>query len=61
MVLAVTGMVIYSWAVEAEKKAASKVIIPILKDNNASEDMKFLINDKMDQASIKDVEFGVPK
>ncbi|XP_022743883.1 UDP-rhamnose/UDP-galactose transporter 2-like isoform X2 [Durio zibethinus] len=56
MALAVLGMVIYSWAVEADKQSDSKAI-PNLED--ASEEDVELLKQQMDgSSSLKDVELG---
>lgn len=53
MGIAVVGMVIYSWAVEIEKRAK---ISPQPRDNISSEDVKLLGGGK--ESSGKDVELG---
>lgn len=51
--MAVVGMVVYSWAVEAEKKANSQV------RNNVSEENAQLLKQNSDlQSEVKDVELG---
>ncbi|EXB40464.1 hypothetical protein L484_013767 [Morus notabilis] len=46
MALAVIGMIVYSWAVEAEKQAASaKIFIPSMKEEN----IKLLISERSEQ------------
>ncbi|XP_044510206.1 UDP-rhamnose/UDP-galactose transporter 1-like [Mangifera indica] len=53
MSMAVVGMVVYSWAVEAEKKANSQV------RNNVSEENAQLLKQNSDlQSEVKDVELG---
>ncbi|XP_024925657.3 UDP-rhamnose/UDP-galactose transporter 3-like [Ziziphus jujuba] len=64
MVLAVVGMLIYSWAVEAEKKAAaSKIHLPLVKQQNqqGEETSRLLSNEGKEQSLLKDVEFGVSR
>lgn len=56
MALAVIGMVVYSWAVEVEKQAASSRIIPSMKEQNVK-----LLSDGTEHCSLKDLEFGVSK
>uniref|UniRef100_A0A2N9J790 Sugar phosphate transporter domain-containing protein n=1 Tax=Fagus sylvatica TaxID=28930 RepID=A0A2N9J790_FAGSY len=51
MVLAVVGMVVYSWAVEVEKKANSKIIPG---KDNLSEAWQLL----KEESTVKDVELG---
>lgn len=55
MVIAVLGMVIYSWAVEGEKQANAK--IPIMKESLTEEDIR-LLKDGVEDASTNDVELG---
>ncbi|XVF67081.1 hypothetical protein PTKIN_Ptkin10aG0092100 [Pterospermum kingtungense] len=56
MVIAVIGMVIYSWAVEADKQTESKVISH---PKNASEEEVELLKQQIDAPStLKDVELG---
>ncbi|XWS68394.1 hypothetical protein CRYUN_Cryun04dG0086300 [Craigia yunnanensis] len=55
MAIAVLGMVVYSWAVEADKQTDSKVI-PFRKDDS-EEDVK-LLKQQVDGSSLKDVELG---
>lgn len=62
MVLAVVGMLIYSWAVEIEKKAAASKIHPFVKHNQqAGEETRLLSNEGKEQSLLKDVEFGVSR
>ena len=51
IVLAVVGMVVYSWAVEVEKKANSKIIPG---KDNLSEAWQLL----KEESTVKDVELG---
>ncbi|KAL5562274.1 hypothetical protein UlMin_032021 [Ulmus minor] len=58
MVLAVVGMIVYSWAVEVEKQAnATK---NLLNSSMKDEDLK-LLNEGIEQCPSKDVEFGVSR
>lgn len=62
MVLAVAGMLIYSWAVEVEKKAAVSKIHLLMKHNQPEEDTRLLLsNEEKEQSVLKDVEFGVSR
>lgn len=65
MVLAVVGMLIYSWAVEIEKKAAASKIHPLMKHSNSQteEDTRLLLmtSEGKEQSLLKDVEFGVSR
>lgn len=60
MALAVAGMVVYSWAVEAEKQTRAK-FIPALKGDVSEETMKFLTLEKEETPLIKDAELGQSK
>lgn len=55
MLLAVTGMVIYSWAVEAEKQADSKII---LRKDTLSEEDSQLLKVENGESPVKDVDLG---
>lgn len=55
MVIAVIGMVVYSWAVEVEKRADSK-IIP--RKDNLSEENSQLLKVGKEESPAKDVELG---
>lgn len=58
MALAVIGMIVYSWAVEADKQAAAAAkSLPFTKEAN----MKLLMSEGTEQSSLKDVEFGMPR
>lgn len=57
MLLAVIGMIVYSWAVEADKQAASAKSLPSMKE----EDMKLLLNEETEHSLLKDVESGVSR
>ncbi|XP_022763857.1 UDP-rhamnose/UDP-galactose transporter 2-like isoform X2 [Durio zibethinus] len=59
MAIAVLGMVVYSWAVEADKKTDSKVIpLPYRKDSSSSEDIKLLMQQVNGSTPLEDVELG---
>ncbi|XXG57525.1 hypothetical protein AAC387_Pa03g4658 [Persea americana] len=58
MVIAVLGMLIYSWAVEAEKQPNAK--IPIVKESLTEEDIR-LLKEGVEDASARDVELGQAK
>lgn len=58
MVIAVLGMLIYSWAVEAEKQPNAK--IPIVKERLTEEDIR-LLKEGVEDASARDVELGQAK
>lgn len=58
MALAVIGMVIYSWAVEIEKKAVAK--IALTKTSMTEEELR-LLRDGVENAPRKDMELGETK
>ncbi|ONK68811.1 uncharacterized protein A4U43_C05F16270 [Asparagus officinalis] len=58
MVLAVIGMVIYSWAVEVEKQANARMALA--KTSLTEEELR-LLKEGVEKASIKDVEVGETK
>ncbi|KAJ4702397.1 UDP-galactose transporter 2-like [Melia azedarach] len=58
MVLAVVGMIIYSWAVEAEKKTNAK---PSQAKNSLTEEEIRLLKEGVDSTTVKDVELGETK
>lgn len=58
MLVAVAGMVIYSWAVEIEKAAAKS--IPVSKHSLTEEELN-LLKDGLEKGPIKDTEFGESK
>ncbi|EEF47976.1 UDP-rhamnose/UDP-galactose transporter 2 [Ricinus communis] len=60
MALAVAGMVVYSWAVEAEKQKPNK-LNPTIKDNLSEQAIKLLMQGKEDSTLIKDHELGQSK
>lgn len=59
MLVAVIGMVIYSWAVEVEKQTHSK-IMPHAKNSLTEEEFR-LIKEGMETVTIKDLELGDSK
>ncbi|KAG1363314.1 UDP-rhamnose/UDP-galactose transporter 1 [Cocos nucifera] len=58
MVIAIVGMVVYSWAVELEKQASAKIA---LTKTSLTEDEIRLLKDEVENAPIKDVELGETK
>ncbi|KAF2311989.1 hypothetical protein P3X46_021695 [Hevea brasiliensis] len=59
MIIAVAGMVVYSWAVEAEKSASAKAIPPM--KNSLTEEEIRLLKEGVQSAPVKDVELGESK
>ncbi|KAI9118122.1 hypothetical protein K1719_010454 [Acacia pycnantha] len=59
MILAIVGMVVYSWAVEVEKQANAKVI-PHVKNSLTEEEIK-LLKEEVEKRPLKDVELGENK
>lgn len=59
MILAVVGMVIYSWAVEAEKQRNAKTL-PQSKNSLTEEEIR-LLKEGVENAPVKDVELGETK
>lgn len=60
MVLAIVGMVVYSWAVEIEKQANARAI-PQTKSQLSDEEL-MLLKEGMEESSLRDEELGqVPK
>jgi len=60
MVLAIVGMVVYSWAVEIEKQA-NAMAIPQPKSQLSDEEL-MLLKEGMDDSSLRDEEIGqLPK
>lgn len=57
MALAVLGMIVYSWAVEAEKQPK---ILPSTRDNLSEEDLKPL-KEGIAESPLKDTELGESK
>ncbi|XP_020582254.1 UDP-galactose transporter 2-like [Phalaenopsis equestris] len=58
MVLAIVGMVVYSWAVELEKKTNAKIS---LSKTSLTEEELLLLREGIENSSTKDVELGDPK
>lgn len=56
MVLAIVGMVVYSWAVENEKKGNAKAT-PQIKSQLSDEEL-MLMKEGMDDSSLRDEELG---
>lgn len=59
MVIAVVGMVVYSWAVEADKSAASKGLGHV--KNSLTEEEIRLLKEGVENTPLKDVELGESK
>ncbi|XP_024928086.1 UDP-rhamnose/UDP-galactose transporter 2 isoform X2 [Ziziphus jujuba] len=59
MVIAVVGMVIYSWAVEVEKQSNNKTL-PHMKNSLTEEEIR-LLKEGLDNTTVKDVELGESK
>jgi 23S rRNA maturation mini-RNase III len=59
MVLAVVGMVIYSWAVEVEKQSNTKTLHHL--KNSLTEEEIRLMKDGVENIPLKDVELGESK
>ncbi|CAI0463755.1 unnamed protein product [Linum tenue] len=58
MLIAVLGMVVYSWAVEAEKSSGSKIQSA---KNSLTEEEIILLKEGVESTLIKDVELGASK
>ncbi|KAK1416533.1 hypothetical protein QVD17_32324 [Tagetes erecta] len=58
MLVAVAGMVIYSWAVEVEKAASKNLSYP---KHSLTEEELNLLKDGLEKGPIKDLEFGESK
>ena len=56
MIIAVVGMVIYSWAVELEKQSNAKTL-PHAKNSMTEEEIR-LLRDGVEKSPLKDVELG---
>lgn len=56
MVIAVVGMVVYSWAVEVEKQKNSKAMLTA--KNSLTEEEIELLKERVDNSSAKDTELG---
>lgn len=59
MLVAVIGMVIYSWAVEVEKQLPTKATLPHAKNSMTEEEFRLL--ERIEVAPVKDPEVGQPK
>lgn len=59
MILAVVGMVIYSWAVELEKSSNAKSL-PHAKNSLTEEEIR-LLREGIENSTLKDVELGEAK
>lgn len=59
MVIAIVGMVVYSWAVEADKSSSTKTI-PHVKNSLTEEEIR-LLKEGVDNTLVKDVELGESK
>ncbi|WCJ44809.1 Nucleotide-sugar transporter family protein [Euphorbia peplus] len=59
MLIAVVGMVVYSWAVEADKSAASKGLAHV--KNSLTEEEIRLLKEGVENTPLKDVELGESK
>lgn len=61
MVLAIVGMVVYSWAVEIEKQKANAMVIPQTKSQLSDEEL-MLLKEGIEESGLRDEELGqVPK
>ncbi|XVF01688.1 hypothetical protein REPUB_Repub04eG0109900 [Reevesia pubescens] len=56
MAIAILGMVVYSWAVEADK--TDPKVLPYRKDSCSEEDLKLLKQEVDGSSTLKDVELG---
>ena len=59
MVIAVVGMVVYSWAVEAEKISNSRTV-PHTKNSLTEEEIR-LLKEGVESMPLKDLELSVSK
>lgn len=59
MILAVVGMVVYSWAVEVEKQLNAKTL-PHAKNSLTEEEIR-LLRDAVESSPLKDVELAAAK
>ncbi|KAK6939157.1 Sugar phosphate transporter domain, partial [Dillenia turbinata] len=59
MIVAVAGMIIYSWAVEVEKPSSSKVVSNV--ESCLTEEEFGLLKDGVEKTPVKDVELGEHK
>lgn len=61
MILAVVGMVVYSWAVEVEKQLNAKTLLPHHAKNSLTEEEIKLLRDAVENSPLKDVELAAAK
>lgn len=59
MIIAVVGMVVYSWAVEAEKQANAKAMSNV--KNSLTEEEIRLLKEEVEKRPLKDLELGENK
>lgn len=59
MIVAVVGMIIYSWAVEIEKQANAKTMSNV--KNSLTEEEIRLLKDGIEKTPVKDIEIGESK
>ena len=59
MIVAVAGMIIYSWVVEIEKQANVKIMSNV--KNNLTEEEIRLLKDGIKKTTVKDIELGESK
>lgn len=59
MIVAVVGMIIYSWAVEIEKQANAKTMSNV--KNSLTEEEIRLLKDGIEKTTVKDIELGESK
>lgn len=59
MLVAVIGMVIYSWAVEVEKQLPTKTTLPHAKNSMTEEEFRLL--ERIESLPVKDPEAGGAK
>lgn len=59
MIVAVLGMVIYSWAIEIEKQTNAKTMSNV--KNSLTEEEIRLLKDGVEKTSVKDIELGESK
>lgn len=59
MIVAVVGMIIYSWAVEIEKQANAKTMSNV--KNSLTEEEIRLLKDGIEKTPVKDIELGESK
>lgn len=59
MIVAVVGMIIYSWAVEIEKQTNAKAMSNV--KNSLTEEEIRLMKDGLEKTPVKDIELGDSK